>query len=199
MAYATIDGFEVDAMVTEEHAIESEVTDNPVESGSDFTDHVRLKPRRYVCEGVISDTPMGALVEIRANQGGRPSEMARAKFELITSRRTPITVVTSSKRYENMIMETINMPENVGIGEACRFRATFKQIRIVTNERTTVPVSIPRAAKKKNRGNKPAKPATPSKKTYTGVKKYKDSWGGQLAQKLGGLDGFGSGTEFVED
>lgn len=200
MPFATIDGLEVDALINEDHSLECETTDNPVEEGSDFTDHVRIKPRMFSCDGVISDTPLGPMLAIRdAQGGGRPSEIARAKFEAIIEARKRITVVTARKRYDNMIMLSVSMPENIGIGEACRFRATFKQIRVVKNERTTIVVAVPRAAKKQARGNKPAKPANPSKKTYTGVSRYKDSWGGQLAQKLGALDGFGSGTEFVED
>ncbi len=199
MPFATIDGLEVDALIQADHNLEAETTDNPVEEGADFTDHVRIKPRMFSCEGVISDTPIGPMVNIRDGQGGKPSELARAHFEKIIERRQRITVVTATKRYDNMIMLTCAMPENISIGEACRFRATFKQIRVVKNLRTTIVVTVPRAAKKQARGNKAAKPATPSKKTYTGVQRYKNSWGGQLAQKLGALEGFGSGTEFVED
>ncbi len=199
MPYMTIDGYEIDGLLTEDHSLESEITEYPVESGGDVTDHIRRKPRRYVCEGVVSDTPLGELVAIREAQGGRPSEMARAHFEDIHERRARIIVATAKKRYENMVMETCVFPENEDTGEALRFRATFKQIRMITNERTTVRVAVPIAKKKVNRGNKPAKPATPSKKTYTQVKVYKDTWLGQISQRAGLIEDQGSGTEMQED
>ncbi len=227
MSFGTIDGYEIDAFTLEEHALESEITDYPVESGGDVTDHVRKKPQRFQCTGVVSDTPIGPMKAIRDAQGfisdtvvalggtggSTPSKQAQAHFERIhdrrldphhpanrsarPGRRLPVVVTSSIKRYEGMVMEKLSISVGPDTGDAFRFVATFKQVRIVTNERTSIRVAVPMAAKKVNLGNKPAKPATP--KTFTGVKVYKDSWGGQLAQKLGGLSGFGSGTQLVED
>ncbi len=211
MSFGTIDGYEIDAFTLEEHALESEITDYPVESGGDVTDHVRKKPQRFQCTGVVSDTPIGPMKAIRDAQGfisdtvvalggtggSTPSKQAQAHFERIHDRRLPVVVTSSIKRYEGMVMEKLSISVGPDTGDAFRFVATFKQVRIVTNERTSIRVAVPMAAKKVNLGNKPAKPATP--KTFTGVKVYKDSWGGQLAQQLGGLSGFGSGTQLVED
>lgn len=154
-----IDGYEIDIAESEEHDYENEVTEHPVESGADITDHVRARSIGLTVEGVVSDTPLEALAK-RRNElvviGGetfaKPSEEAFARLLEISDTREPITVNTSLKTYTNMILERLSAPRNAGTGEALRFTATFKQIRLITNERTTVVVSVPRGSKKVNRG-----------------------------------------------
>lgn len=207
MGYVKIDGYEIDAALKEEHAREAIVTEYPIEEGSDVTDHVLPKPKRYSLDGVVSDTPMGGMREIRANQGAfvegettfgvKPSDDALAKLEEIFENRKAVTIETELKTYENMFMESLSVPRDKETGEALRFSAKFKQGKFIKNERTTVRVAVPRAAKKVNRGNKPAKPK--EWKNTTRVAKYKDSWLGQISQGLGALEGQGSGTEDVVD
>lgn len=47
-----------DAIETEEHTAELELTDHAVEAGTDITDHVREKNAEYTFAGVISNTPI---------------------------------------------------------------------------------------------------------------------------------------------
>lgn len=154
-----IDGYEIDIAETEEHAFENEITEHPVESGSDITDHVRARAIVLTVEGIVSDTPLEALARRRnelTTVGGeayaKPSEEAFARLLEINDTREPITIETSLRVYTNMVLERLNAPRNAGTGDALRFSATFRQIRLVTNERTTILVSVPRGKKKVNRG-----------------------------------------------
>lgn len=151
-------GFAIDASVTEDHTARNEVTDNPVESGAVMTDHVRRMPATLTLECIVSDSPLGQVEALRG-EGTVPSVDARAHLESLLANPEPFTVVTSIRTYENMVIESLSEPRRAGIGHAMRFTATLRQITIVTNERTTVQVAVPRAAKKVNRGHRAAKKA----------------------------------------
>lgn len=152
----TIDGMVVDAALREEHNFEADVSEHPVESGADITDHVRARPPIVSIEGIVSDTPLAESVIAARTAGETPSIETRARLFDIWSARKPITIETTVSQYTSMVMQSFSITEDAETGEACRFRATFKQIRLVTNKRTTVKVSGVRGRKKVNLGSRPA-------------------------------------------
>jgi hypothetical protein len=156
-----IDGYEIDVAISEEHTYDSEVTEHPVESGSAVVDNVRPRPISVSIEGFVSDTPIGELAK-RREGSSLPSSEAFARLQIIRDAREPITISTSLRDYDNMILESLSIPTSSENGGALHFRATFKQIRIVTNERTTIRVAEPRGKSGTNRGNKPSPKVTPT-------------------------------------
>lgn len=162
-----IDGFEIDVTVSEEHSFDSEVTEHPVESGADVADHVRARPIVVTLEGVVSNTPIGALRDRRSSAGSTsPPSDALLKLLLIRDLREPVSITTALQQYDDMLLSSLSVP--VGPDDALNFRATFTQVVIVTNERTVVAVKEPRDAKKTTRGTKAAKVIT-SALTKAGV------------------------------
>jgi hypothetical protein len=158
----TIDGFEIDCAIREEHLFQSDVTEHPVESGSDIADHIRPKPPTVSIEGVVSDDPIGPIAGRRGdlNASGRlefsPTVDALAFLKAIYAERRVVTIVTGLGTYEDMALPELSIPRDAKTGAALRFMATFRQVRFVTNERTTVSVAVPLAAKKADRGHRPA-------------------------------------------
>ena len=175
--------FLVDVATSEEHVDECDVTDNPVEAGAAITDNVRRRPRTLTLECVVSDTPIGAVAEARGlaeqqaaateaflqqlNIIGAPSTLnpyrtaadeCRAFLARTLSAREPITVTTEIRTYESMVLYNVSESRTATTGDAIRFRAMFRQVRIVTNERSTVRVAVPRAKKRKKIGNRPPTP-----------------------------------------
>lgn len=136
-------GIVIDATLTESHAITSEVTQYPVENGSTISDHVQLKPIVYNMTGVISDTPIGFLTlgqvgnflnAVQSYIGqGRSQEAYYAIFQLWQSR-TPFTVTTNLKRYENMIFTSFIVDDDVDTANEINFKATLQQVIIVTSQ-----------------------------------------------------------------
>lgn len=167
-----IDGFVIDAAISEEHVSESQATDYPVETGSNVTDHIRNAPRQLTVEGIVSDTPLDAdVVQARGgftggirqshDVGGEftdalPSEAALAKLEEIRLARKPVVVTSSIRTYKSMALLTLTVPRDKETGAALRFTAVFKEVLFVTNARTIVKVAVPRASGKRGRGHKPA-------------------------------------------
>lgn len=134
-------GIVVDASVNEEHVSEAEVTRNPVEDGTTLVDHVQLMPKRLTIDGVISDAPLGyAVVGNIQNVVGRARDLFGGNARSIDAyndllnlqaSRTPFTVITSLKRYDNMIMTSLSVPRSSATGRSIHFKATMEEIRIV--------------------------------------------------------------------
>ena len=121
---------------------------------------VRSRPKSLVLESVVSDTPVDPeLVERRAQTFRLPSRECLEYLEQLDETKEPVTVSTPFKVYDNMVLESLDMPRDKNTGDALRFTATFRQIRVVKNTRRRV--SIPRAAGKVNRGSVPGKQVNP--------------------------------------
>lgn len=168
----------VDVFVSEEHALDSDVTQYPVEDGSDITDNVRPKPRTITIEGFVSDTPVGQMFAYRSQTSGNttvdsvstpqgsidgsapaldylPSEECFEFLEELYESREPVRLVTVMKVYDQVVLASLSIPIDAETGAALGFTATFQVLRLVTNARTTVRVAAPPAAAKVNQGNKP--------------------------------------------
>lgn len=150
----------VDAFVSETHQYDSEVTEFPVEQGSAISDNIRPKPVIVTVEGIVSDTPIGRIVDARngastdgsafvgtndqataiqrANAQTTPSTDALTAMLAIRDARQPVTIVTTLTRFENMVMTGFSVPRDSTTGAALRFSATFQQITIVSNQRVLV-------------------------------------------------------------
>lgn len=153
----TIDGYPLDLVESESHSLTAEVTEHPVESGSDVSDNVRNKPRELtLTNAIVSDTPIGVVAKdpSRSPTSGQPlpSKDAFARLEKIYEAREPVTIVTNLKKYDNMVMDQLTIPVDRKSAKALNFIAHFKQIRIVLNRRVTV--AVPNLVGRANLGQK---------------------------------------------
>lgn len=143
-----IDGYLVDCTISEEPSYESEVTDHPVESGSDITDNIRTKSTVYNVEAIVSDTPLGVVAQEPSRQQGAgsplPSKDAYQKLVAIQQTKKLIDII--SPRYgklTNMAMLKLSPPVTKDTGRSLHFTASFRQITFITNNRTTIRVAVP--------------------------------------------------------
>jgi hypothetical protein len=144
--------FEVDVALVQEPTFDSDVTSVPVEKGSNITDNQRIYPVELVVEGFVSDTPVGAIADVRGTEGF-PSVDAYAYFKTLQEIREPFTVETTTDVFDDMLLKTLSPATSTQNG--FRFRAVFTSVIIITNDRTTIEVANPRASKKLKRGSKP--------------------------------------------
>lgn len=147
-----IDGFEFDMARAIEHAFANAISDYPVEKGSDTTDHIRAQPIIVtVTDAIKSDFPL--LPPKNPSPTSKPSEEALAKLMSLYESKLPVKLQTPRRIYENMALQTLSIPEDASTGAALWFSATFKQLRIVTSERTMV-VATPVTSKNRNLGQR---------------------------------------------
>jgi hypothetical protein len=143
LATCMIDGFPIDATVSENHEHEAEVTEFPVEKGADTTDNRRRKNLRVTMEGIVSDTPLGAIARHQTRQSGIPSDTAYAKLIALDGSDETVTIVSSKGVFKNMLMTSLEFPAEGAEPHQLHFRAQFKQVNFVTNNRTTIRVATP--------------------------------------------------------
>lgn len=194
-----IDALEVDCVVTATHVGEVEVTDHPVEEGADVSDHVRPLPERLTIDGIISNTPLNKTVKRTLNVQGVVLETegesalagepgyAESAYETLRSIKDAgklISVATPLRVYDDMVLQSLTVPKNNTTGEALRFTAQLKRVRIVASKLTSATVTKDAKGKGKASGGKKVPKQAPDDLK-------KKSWAYELSEKLGILEAMG--------
>jgi hypothetical protein len=79
-------------------------------------------------------------------------------------KREPLSIATSLKTYHSMALETLSIERGGGAQDALRFSCTAKQIKIVQQERISIPEpKVSRAKPKQKQGLQETKPVSPEK------------------------------------
>ncbi len=162
----------LDAIISEGHTIENEITKHPVETPTGAgrrTDHARSMPRVFSMEGIASDSHLGVLAgdqHASADDEGNALEVYR-QLEKLADDHAFITIITGLRVYNDMVIETIDIQRDINTGKALRFSATFSQVTLVStkvteNIKETVKAKTHRAFKKKKVGKQPTKPLAAS-------------------------------------
>jgi len=153
-----INGYPIDVAITEGHQFDSEVTKYPVEQGSDVSDNIRNLPVVITLEGVVSDTPIGAIAldQTRRPEAGSaaPSVDAYQRIIAIRDEKEPIEIETSLGKFDSMVLTSLGITRDRDTGKALRFTAQFEQVIIKKNARITVRVSVPNCSGMVNGGNR---------------------------------------------
>ena len=178
-------GLSFDATFQEDHILELEVTDNPVETGVSITDHAYMKPYKLKITAGVTNTPL-VLKSDGFGEGDQRTIEAFKKLEALMRTREPFDVQTGLRLYKNMICTTVNTSQDSGSANALIFTADLREIIIVQTQAVTYPPrksgkAANQAGKKKDSGEKQAKSAE-----GTAVKKQ------SLTKKLGSVLGGGS-------
>jgi hypothetical protein len=128
----------IDATTQENHGHALTLTDHPVEQGADITDHARIKPDVLSLDCCLTD---GA-------EPGRSSAIYE-RLRLLQDNAVLLTVLTSLRQYENLVLESFSVPRTARDAGGVRFSASFKQVRLVQNKTTVVTVTKEPITKKK--------------------------------------------------
>lgn len=125
-----IGAIECDVLIEQEITLSSEVTEHPVEDGFPVHDHVIRRPVKLAMTIAISNMPVTWYDRFGGNNPDRMSD-AISKLEEIYKAGDPITIATSEKIYENMVMTDCRIPKNRENGKILRVPLEFTQIRKV--------------------------------------------------------------------
>lgn len=120
---------ELDASIEETHVAENEVTQFPVESGVDITDHVRRQPYRVNIRGIVTDHPLIAqLVGTAAAPVPSRSADAYGKALLMAAEAQLVTVVTTLNTYDDMVIESLEVPRDSTKGHAVEMVLSLREV-----------------------------------------------------------------------
>lgn len=169
---------EFDAVVSEEHTAESELTDHVVESGEAISDHKRPKPRAINLEAHVTNTPLdfppssgfqarAISAQVRKGVGDAKANVVvfSEEFDRITDVESTLdrlrkeaidlTVETRVRTYENVQLVSYSIPRRDpidGIDIQIKLREVFRA------ETQTVDAPLPREPRGARRTETSAEP-----------------------------------------
>lgn len=166
----SIQDLEIDIVSSEVIELPSETTDNPIESGSEVTDHIINKPilLRMVCQ--IGGSNL-------TNWTDRKIEGYEA-LKRLRDDKQPVTVVSGLETFSNMLINNISIDRNLQNASVLQFQIEFKQAKIVSSQRVDVsnnisatkePATKDRATSTQNKGKVQAKSDTATTNTTNGT------------------------------
>jgi len=124
-----------DAYLKIDHERRLTVTEHPVQTGANISDHAYLMPATVVMEIGMSDA-MDAYESGQFQGDTSKSVSAYKTLERLHEARIPLTVVTRLGKYENMIIEHIHAPDEAKTQYGLKVTVTFKQIIMAMNPAT---------------------------------------------------------------
>jgi hypothetical protein len=142
----SLEGVQLDAILSETHNNNVRITKNPVELGADITDHAVIESKRLTMVAQVSDTPLGtaALGEIVDTTNGlfgtatsdnlTRSEAAYNSLVTIMELREPIKVQTKLVDYPNMIITSINTNRDKDTSRIVRMNITLEEVLITESQ-----------------------------------------------------------------
>lgn len=143
-----IASFEVDAVLSETHTMERDVTMNEVENGSPIADHIIKRPITLDIQAIVTDAPVKGLVENYSNaidnllNGSKYTADCFGALRLFYEHQDILTIYTEYTAYENMAIQSIVIARDPKDGEALVFNIRAVQIRIVETASTTLPAGM---------------------------------------------------------
>lgn len=181
-----LDTLVLDASLSEVHESDADVTEFPVEQGSDITDNVRPKPKTLMVEALISDFHLSNEGRASVSSGGpvssqRPLSGAKgdakttlAKLEDYQSKGTLIDVETGLKSYRNMVIKSIRTPRDKNLKNAIKCSINLQTIIIAQSQSVVIKQSTPKGQGVTPKGQKQAKGADSGKENKSLLFKAQD-------------------------
>ena len=117
-----------DVSTQQTHTYEFQPTTNPIQDGGTVTDHVRRMPESLDVDGLIVDTPLG-FAPITPIFAARASNNFQ-KLLGFAQAREPVTVATSLRIYESMIITRVVASRDVNSGSSIPVSISFREIRV---------------------------------------------------------------------
>ena len=133
-----IGGFFFDAFLKIDHTSKLKITDHPVEEGANISDHAYVEPQSLTMEIGMSEV-CTSLVNGQFEQKYSRSASAFDTLKTLQEQRIHLTVHTRLKTYENMLIETITVPDDYTTLYGLRATIGLREIIIVKTNTVTMP------------------------------------------------------------
>src|SRR6185312_10091826 len=116
-----------DGVIRAEHQQEVVITQHPVQTGANISDHAFSKPARLTIEITMSDAMQSY---IPGQYGGSPSRSVSAYQTILDlqKKKSPFSVATRLRQYDNMLIREIRSEENVATRYGLKAQVVFEEI-----------------------------------------------------------------------
>ncbi len=180
---SNLDTLRFDVVSQETHKLDNEITEHPVESGANVSDHVRAELDNVTLEVFVSNCPISPFdrfsydsdignVQASTISDSKSVSVLRfpeardnvvdtyTKLRQLRDDATLLQVITRLYNYENVVIKSVGIPRSAADGDGARMTIEFKEIRLVETKKVPTPiVTVPRAKAVVNSGAKNTKPA----------------------------------------
>lgn len=171
----------LDVRISTTHSFQSTITEFPVEAGALISDHVHLRPDALTIEGFVSDSPVNVIPTappmLKGDLGQREdysrSQDAFDVLQEIRRQKKPLTVIDRFLTYEDMMIESLEIPQSRDRSTGLWFTMTLKKIQTVETLAASLPPDVVAALKRKS-----------AKAQYEKIKKMVGKHVADLTKKL---------------
>jgi hypothetical protein len=129
----------VDLYPEENHSVRILKTSQPIESGSSITDNTVIAPQKLRMTGFVSNLVPTGIAALPASERGKE---AWIQIEELAKRREPVTVQTTLKIYENLLIVDLSARVDANTGLALDFTIDLEEILFANSEFTMLPADI---------------------------------------------------------
>lgn len=130
IAKGLLEFVELDATLSEAHSFDTQITDHPVETGANISDHIRSLPIKLHLSGVVSNQPL-ALTQINLN----PNRAEEALGTLVQWQLDAelLTITTTLTTYESLVLKSVSLKRDKTTGNVAAMEMDFQEIKQVTS------------------------------------------------------------------
>jgi hypothetical protein len=157
-----------DATVTETHTDKLTMTQHPVETGADVTDHARKEPEEITISGIISNQPIVLNIEENLKPsvpGGDPNNRAQEaynEFRRLQESVALLEVDTEIRDYTDMVITSISVARDASKRFILDIGLTLRQFRKATTRSVPAPEPIEPTHKPEGKGGNKNKKTPPT-------------------------------------
>lgn len=139
-----------DAYLSIAHVSNLKITEHPVQTGANISDHAYLEPKELTIEVGMSDVAKD-IIDGQFSGSWSRSVKAYEKLRELQSQRIPVDVLTRLGLYKNMMITALSVPDDYKTLYGLRASVTMKEILVATTR--TVKISArPQTTDSTNRG-----------------------------------------------
>lgn len=154
-----------DAYFNISHESNLTITEHPIQSGANISDHAYMEPNVVTFEigmsDVMEDLSLNSVNKFSSGDSSSRSVNAYKILRKLQEERLPIEAITRLGTYKNMLIETISAPDDNKTTYGLRATVTLKEIFVVNV--TTVKISErPQKSESTNEGDQKPQPADES-------------------------------------
>lgn len=144
-----------DANLSEGHSWSNDVTTNPVERGSEISDHIRRMPDQLTLVGMVTNTPINLLTknkegDVIDDQSENRVDDRLGILQNIMNKNQLVQVYTKYLVYPDMAITSIDFTRDASNTNSLIFTIQFKNVRIVSTQTVDVPAGISKKLDKKS-------------------------------------------------
>lgn len=141
-----------DAVVSEDHTSEVDITQHKVERGVTISDHKEKKPKQLTISAAFSNSPFESLKgNVLSASGVARIQGAWEELKSIQEGEDLVEIQTGLELYRNMAIKSLSVSQDASTANALLFSATLIEVRFVGTRTLQTPIEILKSGETKDR------------------------------------------------